>query len=228
MLHARPRKHTPIVKWLARAAFSLFLLAAVFKLAGAQSYAAEPDGFVARSAPLAQEAQRKTGIPASVTLAQAIVESNWGTQPIPGANNYFGIKAFPRADGSINIGQVAIGWVWYGTLEWNGYANVQIMARFRKYKTVGDSFLDHAYFFLENSRYARALEYTAEPQRFAREIALAGYATDPTYANQLIGYMDRLNLYQYDVKPEPPAKPTTTPTPAPKPTPFVPPRAIAR
>ncbi len=209
-------KRRLVVKCAVAASLILLLFTAASAVGAGQTEAAG-SGFIARSAPFARQAQQVTGVPASVTLAQAILESNWGTQPIPGANNYFGIKAFARANGTIDYGKIAIGWVWCPTLEWNGYRNVQTRARFRKYKTMGDSFLDHAYFFLENPRYATALRYTAQPQEFARQIARAGYATDPNYASQLIGYMNQYNLYQYDVRlshtptPSPAARPSAAP-----------------
>jgi flagellar protein FlgJ len=56
---------------------------------------------------------------------------------------------------------------------------------FRKYDTPADCFSDHANFFYKNKRYANALNYKSNPNRFAEEIAKAGYATDPNYAGTL-------------------------------------------
>jgi flagellar protein FlgJ len=80
-----------------------------------------------------------------------------------------------------------------------GGANVQVRAPFRAYRSMADSFLDHGQFFLENPRYGQALAARDDARAFAREIANAGYATDPAYSGKLIGLMDRFNLYSYDL-----------------------------
>ena len=157
-------------------------------------------GFIEDAVEPAQAAQRETTIPASVTIAQAILESQWGDKHIGEANNYFGIKAFQRSDGTVDYGDIAVGWVEAPTREWNGSGYVTVMAKFRKYRNMEDSFRDHGRFFLENPRYAEALKYVEDPDRFAREIHKAGYATSPTYADDLINLMRRYNLYQYDLK----------------------------
>ncbi len=146
----------------------------------------------------AQDAQTETGVPASVTIAQAILESSWGTAYIGDANNYFGIKATTNADGSVYVGNIAIGWVEVQTQEWDGQKYITVTAKFRKYRNMEDSFRDHAYFFIENSRYNEAMKYTNNPNEFARQIANAGYATSPTYADNLIKLMKENCLYQYD------------------------------
>ncbi len=158
------------------------------------------DDFLSRAAAMAQASQRETTVPASVTLAQAIIETSWGRKPVGDANNYFGIKAFARADGSVNYGRIAIGWVWATTKEWDGTQFIEGQARFRKYRSMEDSFRDHAYVLTDNPRYAEALRHADDPQEFARQIARAGYATAPSYDNDLIGVMDKYNLYQYDLK----------------------------
>jgi hypothetical protein len=152
----------------------------------------------------AQMSQRETGVPASVTIAQAIEESQWGDKHIGDANNYFGIKAHQLADGSIYVGPVATGWVWADTTEYENGQSVQRKARFRKYASMTDSFTDHGYFLWENDIYHPAFQAETDPRKFARQIAAAGYATDPNYANRLIALMDQNNLFQYDVPGEAP------------------------
>lgn len=149
--------------------------------------------FIRTAAEAAQESQRVTGIPASVTIAQAILESYWGSSKLSRENNnYFGIKARERP-GSAGV-------VWYNVWEVENGVSVVQNEPFRAYKSAADSFVDHGYFFLQNGRYARALAAKDDPQQFAREINAAGYATDPSYAPKLIGLMDRFNLYAYDLK----------------------------
>jgi flagellum-specific peptidoglycan hydrolase FlgJ len=149
--------------------------------------------FIRTAAEAARESQRVTGVPASVTIAQAILESYWGSSRLSRENNnYFGIKARERPG--------TAGVVWYDVWEVVNGANVVQSEPFRAYKTAADSFVDHGLFFQQNGRYAAALAASADPQQFAREINAAGYATDPSYAPKLIGLMDRFNLYAYDLK----------------------------
>ncbi|HZT09357.1 MAG TPA: glucosaminidase domain-containing protein [Chloroflexota bacterium] len=141
----------------------------------------------------ARESQRLTGVPASVTLAQAILETYWGTSFLArDANNYFGIKAYEKP------GTAGVVWIDAWEVDANG-RDVNYPAPFRRYADPADSLVDHGRFFLENSRYAYALQATSDPKEFARRINAAGYATDPNYATKLIAYMDRYNLYQWDV-----------------------------
>jgi flagellum-specific peptidoglycan hydrolase FlgJ len=131
-------------------------------------------------------------VPASVTIAQAILESNWGSSRLAQENaNYFGIKAGGH-DGTAGV-------VWYDTWEVLDGETVVQPAPFRAYREPGDSFVDHGRFFLENARYHDALAVRSDPREFAREITRAGYATDPSYAPKLIAFMDRFNLYAYDL-----------------------------
>lgn len=147
--------------------------------------------FIQAAVPLAQDVQRQTGVPASVTIAQAILESDWGTSSLTrAANNFFGIKAtdYPNTNDVY----------WSDTWEVVDGEDLVVRAPFRAYKTPWDSFLDHGQFFLRSRRYAAALLVTSNPQEFARAIADAGDATDPAYARKLIALMDQYRLYQYD------------------------------
>lgn len=162
-----------------------------------RAQAKEP--FLVLAVPLAQKSQRDTAVPASVTLAQAMWETGSGEHPIGDANNYFGIKAGASSDGSVNFGSVAVGWVWADTKEWNGTKYVERRERFRRYRSIEDSFLDHGLLLATTPRYASAMLAVDDPREFARRIAAAGYATSPTYARDLIAVMDKENLYQYDL-----------------------------
>jgi flagellum-specific peptidoglycan hydrolase FlgJ len=150
--------------------------------------------FILSVAPGARESQRKSGVPASVTLAQAILESDWGRSTLTReANNLFGIKAL-RSPGTAGI---------YEINTWEVYAgeNVTVLAAFKAYTTLADSIVDHGNWFHDNSRYHGALRVKDDPRAFARAINEAGYATDPAYAPKLIGLMDKFDLYAYDDKP---------------------------
>jgi flagellar protein FlgJ len=63
---------------------------------------------------------------------------------------------------------------------------------FRKYNTPEESFTDHARFFLRNRRYAAALKVKEDPYAFAREVAKAGYATDPDYEKKIVALIAQI------------------------------------
>lgn len=155
--------------------------------------------FLQEAVPLAIQSQRETGVPASVTLAQASWETGRGASPIGEAKNYFGIKASVSNDGTVNVGPIAEGWVWAQTKEWDGTRYRDARERFRKYRSMQDSFRDHGLLLATTPRYAEAMRAIDDPREFARRIAAAGYATSPTYAADLIRLMDAENLYQYDL-----------------------------
>jgi len=147
--------------------------------------------FIASIGEAAVASQDQTGIPASVTIAQAILESFWGSSRLAReANNYFGIKAQTRVGSA--------GAVWFDVWEVIGGRNVMRSEPFRAYNSIAESFVDHGRFFLENGRYAGAMTARDDAKQFAREVNRAGYATDPTYAGKLIALMDRYNLYRFD------------------------------
>ena len=130
-----------------------------------------------------------TGVPASVTVAQAIVETGWGKHTIGSAKNLFGIK-----------GRGPLGSVRAQTKEYVKGRYVTVEADFAKYESFEQSVREHARFFLRSRRrYAPALAMRNDPDAFAREIAKAGYATAPNYADALIKVMRNYNLYRFDL-----------------------------
>jgi flagellum-specific peptidoglycan hydrolase FlgJ len=150
-----------------------------------------PTQFIATVGAAAQKSFKQTGVPASVTVAQAILESDWGRSRLTRqGNNLFGIKALNRP-GSAGIVTLA-------TWEHTPSGDVIVQAPFRAYQTLEQSIDDHGRFFTSNRRYAEALSVANDAQAFARAIQDAGYATDPNYANKLIGLMDKYNLYRFD------------------------------
>lgn len=140
----------------------------------------------------AKAATAGTGVLASITVAQAILESGWGQSALASApyHNLFGIK---RGTG------------WQGTIvnmKTSEYVNgkwVTVLAPFRSYNSQMASFQDHTTFLLSNSRYAangviNAKNYVA----MANGLQAAGYATAPTYASTLINLVKRYNLQALD------------------------------
>jgi flagellum-specific peptidoglycan hydrolase FlgJ len=147
--------------------------------------------FIASIAEAAVQSADDTGVPASVTIAQAILESYWGSSRLAQeANNYFGIKAQARGGSA--------GSIWFDVWEVIGGRSVMQSQAFRAYNTIAESFVDHGRFFVENARYGAAMAAKNDAQQFAREVNRAGYATDPAYASKLIGLMNRYDLYRYD------------------------------
>ena len=148
--------------------------------------------FIAAAVPGARAGMARYRVPASVTIAQAILESGAGASTLFRMDhNVFGMKCFG------NPGQVAIGCRSYGTFECEpGCANTH--ASFRAYTDIADSFVDHGQMLATLARYKPCFAYTHDPDRFAQALQNAGYATDPHYARSLIRLMQQYNLYRYD------------------------------
>jgi flagellar protein FlgJ len=152
--------------------------------------------FIAAVAGPAQAGARWYRVPASVTLAQAILESGWGGSGLSANDhNYFGIKCFNGL-----YGPIAIGCRSYATHECGGGKCWATTAAFRVYRTLSDSIVDHGRFLVVNSRYKPAFAFRNNPDQFAVELKKAGYATSPTYAQNLQHLMRLYNLYRYDVR----------------------------
>jgi hypothetical protein len=159
---------------------------ALLAVASAQEYAAAV-------APLARRGFAEYGVPASVTLAQAMLESGLGRGDLARqGNGQFGIKC------SGGPGPVAVGCRVFPTTECGAGGCYRTTGWFRVYRTLADSFVDHGRFLRGNERYAAAFRYSRQPDRFARQIHAAGYATDPAYADKLLRLMRDYDLYRYD------------------------------
>lgn len=134
---------------------------------------------------IAKDNMRRTQIPASITLGQAILESGAGTGPLSvQANNHFGIKCHK---------------------EWSGpsikYTDDEENECFRKYDDPNQSFKDHSYFLTSRPRYAELFEFEKDDYRsWAYGLKAAGYATDIKYPEKLIGLIERYQLYKFDVE----------------------------
>lgn len=151
-----------------------------------------PQDFFAELGPGARQSNIDTGIPASFTLAQAALESAWGASGLAlQGKNLFGIKALGDWTGPT---------ITMPTQEYINGQWEQIQAAFRKYDSWAQSLDDHARFFFVNPRYAPALAVRTDPDEFARQVQACGYATNPHYAELIIGIMQYNSLSrQYDV-----------------------------
>lgn len=158
--------------------------------------ASKQSDFIAGLVEAAQENERNTGIPASVTIGQAALETGWGGSKMAQApiNSYFSIKCSssdsPYSEGCVDVNSAEF------TPAGEEYMKV---SSFRTYPSVGNSLLDYGRLLTSASRYRGAFEYTKYPDRFIIEVHKAGYATDPNYAEKVIGIMKNYNLYQYNV-----------------------------
>lgn len=132
---------------------------------------------------IAKNNMTQYGIPASITLAQGILESGSGTGVLSvKANNHFGIKCHQG---------------WTGPSVRHDDDSAQEC--FRKYEKASESYRDHSLFLTTRSRYASLFELPKDDYRaWAKGLKAAGYATDPKYPDKLISLIERYQLYQYD------------------------------
>ena len=154
--------------------------------AGGPGTAAQ-QAFVSTVAPGAIAAQQRYGIPAAVTIAQAIDESGWGQSELATADhNLFGIKGTGPAGSDMQPTQEYENGIW-----------VTRTASFRVYHNIAESIADHSQLLATGQAYQHAMAARHVPDAFAA--ALTGvYATDPDYGSSLIALMRLYNLYRYD------------------------------
>lgn len=148
-----------------------------------------PDHIVAA----AQDAERACGVPACISIAQWILESDRGAHTPPGSNNPFGIKAA--------TGQP---FVLARTHEVQNGKLITIDARFRQFPSVADAFAEHGRLLASHAPYQKAMQAAADPDLFADRLT-GVYATDPNYGTALKQIMRGSNLYQFDLLPAPTA-----------------------
>ncbi len=150
----------------------------------ARRYADVVDEYIDNFAEIAMEEMRLYNIPASITLAQGILESGAGRGDLTRrANNHFGIKCH----------------------EWQGdkvyHDDDERKECFRKYNDPKYSYRDHSLFLSERKRYAALFELDRDDYNgWAKGLRAAGYATDRLYPNKLIDIIERYELYNYDAE----------------------------
>ena len=143
--------------------------------------------FVEQMLPHATAAARELGVDARAIVAQAALETGWGTsQPADaggGSHNFFGIKAGAGWQGAS---------VASDTTEFvAGEAGTE-RARFRAYGSVAENVADYVRVIRDNPRYADALGTGADVRAFANALQRGGYATDPEYANKLVATFEKI------------------------------------
>lgn len=164
----------------------LFLVISFFLVVGispAQKMSREE--YIEKYKDIAIEQMKKYKIPASITLAQGILESGNGNSRLATkGNNHFGIKCH------------------------KGWKGRKIYAKddkrrecFRKYKNPERSFLDHSFFLTERQRYSELFKYDiTDYKSWAKGLKKAGYATNKNYPKLLIKIIEENELYKYDSK----------------------------
>lgn len=142
--------------------------------------------YTERYADYAMEQMRRYGIPASVTLAQGILESSNGQSRLATENNnHFGIKATPE-------------WI-AGGGRYGIYTDDRPNEKFCSYDSVGDSYEHHSRFLKENGRYARCFSLAPDDYKgWAQGLEQAGYATGGHYADSLQRIIEQNGLHEYD------------------------------
>ncbi len=143
------------------------------------------ENYIEKFGPIARDEMKSFGIPASITLAQGILESGMGLGRLAlEGNNHFGIKCHS---------------------DWNGkriyHDDDQKGECFRVYKDPAKSYRDHSFFLRDRLRYSFLFEIkTTNYKAWAKGLKKAGYATDPKYPEKLINLIERFKLTSYDIK----------------------------
>lgn len=156
----------------------------VVKPAPKKTYADKIDTYIATYVDIAQEEMKLYKVPASITLAQGILESGAGEGDLTvRANNHFGIKCHGWEGGKVY------------------HDDDERQECFRKYNHPKYSFRDHSLFLTERKRYAALFELESDDYKgWARGLREAGYATDRRYPEKLIDIIERYQLYKYDAE----------------------------
>lgn len=148
-----------------------------------RTYEEEIKLYVANFNEIAKNNMKTHGIPASIILAQGILESGAGKGKLAqSANNHFGIKCHKGWTGD--------------SVKHDDDAEQEC---FRKYAQASESYKDHSIFLTTRTRYANLFKLDkGDYQSWARGLKAAGYATDVKYPDKLIGLIERFELYKYD------------------------------
>lgn len=138
--------------------------------------------YIDRYAPAAIRAMNNYGIPASITLAQGLLESNAGESKLAlESNNHFGIKCRRKCKGCTC----------------RNYTDDDVYDMFRVFDSAWESYEEHS-ILLSSPRYEHLQKYGKDYKSWAYGLKRAGYATDKTYGQKLIRLIRNLNLDQYD------------------------------
>ena len=163
--------------------FAIFLFLALAGQSQTDAKQQAIDQYIRRYSPVAVKEMKEYHIPASITLAQGIIESDAGRSDLASqANNHFGIKCHK---------------------EWSGPTFIKDDETrnecFRKYDDPLESFRDHSRFLAERDRYKSLFNLKTDDYKgWARGLKTAGYATNPAYADMLIRTIETYDLQRFD------------------------------
>lgn len=161
---------------------TMLMVCSLFIFSNLSAQKSRIDAYVEQYKSLAMEEMIRTGIPASITLAQGLLETGFGQSTLAvNANNHFGIKC---------------------KTEWNGervYHDDDTKGEcFRKYNSVIESYRDHSDFLTSRPHYASLFKLdVTDYEGWAKGLKAAGYATNPQYPQRLIKLIEENNLHQY-------------------------------
>lgn len=158
--------------------------AILLSVPGGRAMAQAPqEQYIKKWAPTAVKEMYRSGVPASITLAQGLLESRWGQSALAAeGNNHFGIKCHNDWKGK--------------TMKVDDDAKGEC---FRVYDSAEESFQDHSDFLRYRDRYKFLFDLKPTDYKgWAYGLKKAGYATAPTYAESLIKYIEKYKLYEYD------------------------------
>lgn len=154
--------------------------------------------FLRNAVPAAQYTHKTYGVPASITLAQAILESGWGKSALAQkANNFFGVKAAAHA--------APDSYAEFPTYEFVDGRKTAVMAQFAKYPSPTLGFAAHARLLALSERYRPAMACRGDVEMFSEQLQRCGYSTNPSYARSLMELVKEFDLTQYDIQPDPAA-----------------------
>ncbi len=174
--------------------FVIIILLILHTYVSGQYYTPE-ERYINKYKEIAIEEMYLLGIPASITLAQGLVESQAGMSDLAVyANNHFGIKCKSEWSGARFFQEDDDRDQW-GKLR---------KSCFRIYDSVEDSYRDHSEFLRDRPRYSRLFTYDrTDYKSWARGLRACGYATDKRYPQKLIRIIEKHKLHQYDLAPMP-------------------------
>ena len=164
--------------------WGVLLSAILLSVPGGRAMAQAPqEQYIKKWAPTAVKEMYRSGVPASITLAQGLLESRWGQSALAAeGNNHFGIKCHNDWKGK--------------TMKVDDDAKGEC---FRVYDSAEESFQDHSDFLRYRDRYKFLFDLKPTDYKgWAYGLKKAGYATAPTYAESLIKYIEKYKLYEYD------------------------------
>lgn len=149
--------------------------------------------FIQQLLPTAKQLQQDYGILPSIVIGQAILESDWGTSELSAQyNNLFGMKSFNPNGKSVKL----------KTQEYRNGKWETIEANFKVYSSWEESLIDHTKLFVKGVDWDpylyQGVLLADDYKTAAKALQVAGYATDPTYANKIIDVIEANQLAQYD------------------------------